>query len=517
MRSVRATRPAKRIAPPSSRMKTKWAGEQTRTRPPVIHILPDDVLYRMFDTASRSERYFPGESNEDNGNDDQVPSFRTIITISHVCARWRSIALASSRLWSFIRVTGAAANRAVIEAALQRTETAPLSILFAQPTSVDSRAEFVNNAINIADVLTPHSERIHQLGITSRDPANARIVWECFEDLSMPNLRKLWLDTDGGNDYPTFRFKLTPSSLRVLHARNSPIEWLPFNDLIRLDILSGSTPTLTALLATLAGSPRLEVLRVRFAAKRGDIETPRRHGHVDLPCLRELLLSVTRREGAAFLLAPYITFPTTASVKVVFYGPLHVHTLKPSASQSLSAITSSVSAARLLIDVDRAALTACDPPTSSVALRYDGSFLERATYPRATERNPHAARLGDGFLAARFSALRRLDIHIDTPADDRTLTFRSELDDLFSALPQTVEELALVSSTHFVLLVLEALQPREGAYGLMVAPCPNARKWYIAFADRVPRKEFSALLEKCRSARAQAGAPVEHVEEGVAI
>ncbi len=91
---------------PSRSCSLSDGGEKEATSAPAIHRLPSEILFLIFDHA----RTCPGQPPlptphsrvRESGSSWPLPDHRTLVTVIHVCKRWRAVALASPPLWANI-------------------------------------------------------------------------------------------------------------------------------------------------------------------------------------------------------------------------------------------------------------------------------------------------------------------------------------------------------------------------------------------------------------------------------
>ncbi|KAJ7062150.1 hypothetical protein C8F01DRAFT_1136664 [Mycena amicta] len=140
--------------------------ELDRQRQP-IHWIPPELLIHIFLFAVTRPARDAVPENE--------PFHRSPVVISHVCSRWRSIALGVSRLWACISVQSSVWSTDAIVEFLKRSLEAPLDVVFALPPSVDMAAEFVR-AEKLFAHLDPHYSRIRSLSVQTRGVAMQKLV-----------------------------------------------------------------------------------------------------------------------------------------------------------------------------------------------------------------------------------------------------------------------------------------------------------------------------------------------------
>ncbi|KAI0823605.1 hypothetical protein BC628DRAFT_1384014 [Trametes gibbosa] len=489
-----------------------------------ISRLSDDLLYEIFEVIL-GQICFPGEADDapyDPPSTTGKPTcvnagnilavWTAPIVLSHVCARWREFTLVAPRLWSFIRITGTFHNRMMLDAFIERSQDLPLSILFTKAAEADSVGDNVPSAqtiifnfLAVATEVADHSARIHELGVVLGNEG-ASMVLEALSHSPIPALRKLWLDVGlegNGDRRPIRMLNINPMSVRVLHARQMPLMWMPFEGLVRLELSSGPAPSLAALLFTLKSSPLLEVLQLRVPAlmRIGDVP-PEGVSPIPLSRLRELLLSVERYDSGAFEILAHISFPSTTEVDLHFTGCtsscLYEH------SPSLQCIAAVVTQARVCMQPNRSMTMEADDPYLSV--QYDSVVC-----PEQSQR----ARLCEGFLAVPLPALEHLVLEfVEWLVDWTVYVAQEQIDMLFDEVHELVR---LDTEVHprYMEYIAAALAPRSAVREDV--RCAKLRRWSILWCRRGPSVDEFWRVERCCAARAAAGVPFERLETNIPV
>ena len=102
-----------------------------------VNHLPDDLLEEIFSNCIRVE----------SGSRDCVP-------LSHVCVRWRNVALGASRLWSHVVAHGEV-NQSLLRLILERSLDAPLDIILCNKFSFEN--DHPDNPVNVATIRDMYS------------------------------------------------------------------------------------------------------------------------------------------------------------------------------------------------------------------------------------------------------------------------------------------------------------------------------------------------------------------------
>ncbi|KAF7323635.1 hypothetical protein MKEN_00584200 [Mycena kentingensis (nom. inval.)] len=127
------------------------------------HWLPPELLVGIFLVATSSEA-------EENESYHRMP-----VTISHVCSRWRTVALGVSRLWARLSLRGAVWCETAATEFLIRSYEAPLEVVFMQPI-LEAGEESRRAGKLFETILPPHFHRVRSLTVKTRGTGMQRLV-----------------------------------------------------------------------------------------------------------------------------------------------------------------------------------------------------------------------------------------------------------------------------------------------------------------------------------------------------
>ncbi|KAF4607497.1 hypothetical protein EYR38_001569 [Pleurotus pulmonarius] len=256
-------------------------------------ILPPEILSRIFLAAK-----------------DGIPVSRTPkeapwLNVAGVCQEWRSVALASPRMWSSIDITK---PDCALEF-LKRSKSAPLRInCKTSPLTITAANEEMVQSI-MAEV-----SRIQELDISATTQGEIIRLLSSNASESAPLLQHLRLvvslvspDPFPINDmYPKMTF------LRHLELKRINIFKLPpLPHLTHLTISLGSWSSMrpSSLLSSLSHSPKLEEIDITGLVKDNPTDSPTR---VTLPSLTRIAISSFDLKASAIF--TYLDHPPSASV-----------------------------------------------------------------------------------------------------------------------------------------------------------------------------------------------------------
>lgn len=237
--------------------------------PPLIHALPSEILVSIF-------KFFPGPTWRPEWLDTPL-----IINVTHVCRRWRDVALANPRLWIYEDIT----NADSLSASLQRSNDQSLWIRW-DIAETSSRHE-------IFEILAPHCGRIHEFFITTGSEEHVPTMLSLLA-LTSDRLSYLSLTAFGqGPDVVVVPDNLLPNTVRLTHLvlegirfpSRSPI----YATLRELKLYGDVHLPSNTLLDILECCPRLEKLKLSDTGdfeSEGEFELPTRT--VSLPLLKKL-------------------------------------------------------------------------------------------------------------------------------------------------------------------------------------------------------------------------------------
>src|SRR6267142_2339125 len=225
-----------------------------------ISVLPTELLARIFHFCALAEPLWMS----------QLPSKLGWITVTHVCQRWRQVALDDTSLWA--RITGFSRSPKWIAESLVRARNAPLVFrLWGRPSP------------EILTSLQPHISHTRELQLGGLGELHSRVVQRIF-GLEAPALEHFGLRFSehnplGPDIFPqssgTALFKGRAPKLRTFTLSEVSVPWslIPRGQLTRIEItrFKGISTTgislsadLNQLVDLLTGSPELEVLILEF-------------------------------------------------------------------------------------------------------------------------------------------------------------------------------------------------------------------------------------------------------------
>ncbi len=295
-----------------------------------VHRLPPELLSLIFETVAHIPHRHEGIFDFVNVAHEEhtrapLPS-SGILTITHVCKRWRTVALRMPTLWTYVSaLPGSDQFRAYME----RSLSLPVSVsvgtdaphLQESLSSVGPRLRRLDLAINGPE---EDSEDIHTTVLRIEAPSVrcATLVCspECTSDVFevVVSLEVEWVELFGQRK----------SSLEAL-ALSLATNWLPSNTFTQLthlllscnpDILSTSR---TGLLTLLANAPRLEFLHILRLWYSGTDGMP-----VALDHLRSLVFDRTHLDSVISFFARLL-IPAATPVAVLNALPMEVAPLSP--------------------------------------------------------------------------------------------------------------------------------------------------------------------------------------------
>ncbi|KAF5371400.1 hypothetical protein D9615_009679 [Tricholomella constricta] len=174
-------------------------------RPPV-NWLPPELLGDIFLAVVDQE-------DSETGSTAKPTSRHPTIALSHVCERWRSVALSTPRLWSRISCEGAEPMGDMQRTFVRRSCTAPLDVEYRSlsmvPASMESR-----HVVEIFEDLSDHLARVRSI---SFECCGAEAVQAVVKILSTHNIGLRSLSLSITTPRPSFRG--TPSLLERGTAR----------------------------------------------------------------------------------------------------------------------------------------------------------------------------------------------------------------------------------------------------------------------------------------------------------
>ncbi|KAI9057160.1 hypothetical protein FKP32DRAFT_1598639 [Trametes sanguinea] len=273
----------------------------------LIHCLPNELLMYIFVLGC---------------------STRRDIRLSHVCRRWRSLALATPSLWANLvnQDSGAAIEQLT---RVHRPHVKYMDIvvsIFARSGSCTLRPRFAYFSSAHAGILTMKRAQISTLHISSMNPAEVLAFYATVRTIGgLPNLTELNLGpcSTATPRYDSWRDEDLPS-LRTLSVDGASLTAECMVSSIRTLTLRGRSPCAAKpFVDALRRCPCLEVLRIlEEAMPRTTI--PDTEGVVHLPELKKLHSTHVERSTWSFpQLLSHLDLPDTTVVSVSFRGGRH--------------------------------------------------------------------------------------------------------------------------------------------------------------------------------------------------
>lgn len=272
--------------------------------------LPPSVLTEMFLLLA---------VDADVEDADERPPYAWI-RVTHVCRRWREVALQASNLWTNVTMTG---NLDCAKAMLQRSQHASLTVRTPCHTGYHLK--------NAYRLIFPEIDRIAHLDLTVDDSTRIPMSSRATERLDTLVLRHTPNGRVGAiSGSPMDKLYIT--GLKRLELRGYVLPWshklLKHRTLTHLSIVSGlrvpglgvQTAALSTVLKALKGLPALEVLE--FSNVLPDVPNSvlptTRRGVASLVHLRKLSLEGTLLQCVQLM--QHLAFPTTTQIDVACVG-----------------------------------------------------------------------------------------------------------------------------------------------------------------------------------------------------
>ncbi|KAI0351560.1 hypothetical protein OH77DRAFT_1506502 [Trametes cingulata] len=276
-----------------------------------VHKLPAEVLAIIFDYTLPSIN--GGFRHSGAKESDMREERRTRVTISHVCRRWRAVALETASFWTLV---DASQPRSWPLACLERSGDMPLHVFLRYP--LDSLTDLP---------LTSHGGRIRDLFLEFPRDRRALVPTELPAFIpAVPNLECLAIATrcqtfEEGRpmvdlDLSPPLFPEPPLRLRMLILKN--LCWypsIPYEQLTHLHISQGTPVDLHALLTLLRRCTALEklVLADIYLANSRNIPDD---DVAELPRLRLLTLGINQSRLSMRRLLRTLILPPTVTVRI---------------------------------------------------------------------------------------------------------------------------------------------------------------------------------------------------------
>ncbi|KAH9839911.1 uncharacterized protein C8Q71DRAFT_744785 [Rhodofomes roseus] len=268
--------------------------------------LPDDLLHDIFyDIAATCTC-----ATQDG---DLVSGSVLLLPVSHVCRYWRALTLAYPRLWSLLHIT-TNTRVAMLREFLARSQGVLLNVKLRGPKSVWEPSEDI---VRIARMLAEHADRIEAFHIGQFFKEDMGKVLAFYADKPAHNLHSLMAFSGSYMEIPAL-FAGDMPTLRRLHLARISMPWLPYRDMVEMEIPSQLTPATEDILWTLRHSPSLTLFSM---VMHGDpsapvMSEPASKSLVHLPRLQRLHLGTMRDTDDVLQILPHLEFPATTRVNL---------------------------------------------------------------------------------------------------------------------------------------------------------------------------------------------------------
>lgn len=278
-----------------------------------VNKLPEELLLKVFryyiDVWARAVDTLPLAYLDPNV---KVPGYHGWLQITHVCRRWRDVALRHSNLWAEIKLC----RLETVEAFLERSGKVPLSIY------VPSYRDHAQLAETMRARVLKESHRIEDFHVESVGDAHRVRVYECE---GFPILKRLMLSIGNGQGtaVPSYLLKNgPPPRLEWLQAMfctfdavrplfNSGMRHLAINGHIRQH--QENATEWHVFLPALEAMPQLEVLALNYCLPAAALDNgalPDVGKRITLPNLKRL--EVCGHSIACTTLARQLSYPASA-------------------------------------------------------------------------------------------------------------------------------------------------------------------------------------------------------------
>lgn len=262
------------------------------------------------------QQTLPSQGNGLPFNGYEVPQLgmelSSRVTLTHVCRRWRRVALDMASLWTVIDEFSSASSSVL----LARSRQMPVQV-------------YIKNMLSrsTGNALVAHGHRIRDLYLSIPKEHRSAIPSSVPEfPFDAMNLERLSITTDArpfDESRPIVNLDLSPAlfgqptpRLRMLVLRN--MCWLPdisYGNLTHLHITQGTPVSLVTVLTFLGRCTALEELILVDIYIASSAAVPLDHA-VTLPRLRTLVLGINQSHLSMRRLIQYLILPPTATVRV---------------------------------------------------------------------------------------------------------------------------------------------------------------------------------------------------------
>ena len=275
-----------------------------------INVLPAEVLGIIFQHALPSE----GRGLSFSGYEEprMAEELRSRIVLTHVCQRWRHIALKTASFWTVVDEVSHDSSSSF----LARSGDMPLQVYVKQTL-----------CRHVGRMLIPHGARIRDLYLSIPKECRSIIPSTTPEFPFDPrNLERLAIVTEArpfDEGRPSIDLDMSPvlfpgptPRLKMLILRN--MCWLPvipYGNLTHLHITHGTPISLVTLLIFLGRCTALEELVLVDIYIASSTAVPLDHA-INLPHLRMLVLGINQSHLSMRRLLQYLLLPATATLRV---------------------------------------------------------------------------------------------------------------------------------------------------------------------------------------------------------
>ncbi|TDL22601.1 hypothetical protein BD410DRAFT_788415 [Rickenella mellea] len=218
--------------------------------------------------------------------------------ITHVCRRWRHIALDSPSLWTSISLSQYRPNE--LAAFLKRSKCSPLTVSLRASSKTDNQV--------IVTLLCENLPRIREIHLIDEDRSWAESLdLDTIFSTPSPCLEQLDVAFSYKRNLPTFTFGSNYPALKRLKVDRHPLQWNPssiggLQELVLKDIRAEHQPNLSQMVSILEACPALEMLSLEYSGPTLKTkEVPQTTRRLYFPHLRKLRVNSSAYACAALL------------------------------------------------------------------------------------------------------------------------------------------------------------------------------------------------------------------------
>ncbi|EIW75768.1 hypothetical protein CONPUDRAFT_158560 [Coniophora puteana RWD-64-598 SS2] len=192
-----------------------------------INWLPSELLCRIFFHVIWQD---PVNDGDPQFSEQRNTIYPDAITLSHVCSRWRQVALSTSRLWAYISYRTRRWCPKALSLLLERAGTSPIDLAYSvRPRDVrakeDAREEVLTGKQLLRAIIRPYSHRLRSLHLTFHEMAGVDAVTTTLSSLDFPMLQQLELS-------------VPPKNRRHFRSETSTLNFLEHSTTSRFDSLT---------------------------------------------------------------------------------------------------------------------------------------------------------------------------------------------------------------------------------------------------------------------------------------